>query len=43
MSKGDCITVSWLETFASGRLINPSVNRIQPLYEFLSGKKLLDE
>jgi hypothetical protein len=31
---------SWLDTVRRGTTRNPSVNRIQHLYEYLSGKKL---
>lgn len=30
----------WLRKFSSGTVPNPSVNRVQRLYEYLSGKKL---
>jgi len=30
----------WLRTFASGGYKNPSVNRIETLYEYLAGKNL---
>lgn len=30
----------WLRTFSSGGYKNPSVNRIEKLYEYLSGKNL---
>lgn len=31
----------WIKNFAKGLYINPSVNRVQFLYEILSEKKLL--
>jgi hypothetical protein len=31
----------WLRQFSMGTIKNPSVNRIQYLYECLSGKKLI--
>lgn len=34
------LTVPWLKKFAIGEIENPSVNRIQKLYEFLTGKSL---
>lgn len=34
------ISFYWLRKFASGQFANPSVNRVQFLYEKLSGKKL---
>ena len=30
----------WLKKFSSGEIKNPSVNRVQRLYEFLAGRKL---
>lgn len=30
----------WLSDVASGKTTNPSVNRVQRLYEYLSGKEL---
>ncbi|AZF88181.1 DNA-binding domain protein [Microcystis phage Me-ZS1] len=30
----------WLRKFASGSIREPSVNRVQALYEFLTGQKL---
>lgn len=35
------IPYHWLIGFASGRYANPSVNRVQFLYEKLSGKKII--
>ena len=35
------ISFYWLRKFASGSFRNPSVNRVQYLYEHLSGTKLL--
>lgn len=35
------ISFYWLRKFASGEFKNPSVNRVQSLYEFLKGKPLL--
>lgn len=31
----------WLRKVAGGEIADPSVNRIQTLYEYLSGKKLI--
>lgn len=31
----------WLRKFSSGETKNPSVNRVQYLYEFLSGKPII--
>ncbi len=33
----------WLSKLAAGEFQNPSVNRIQFLYEYLTGNKLLQE
>lgn len=30
----------WLKKFSSGEINDPSVNRVQALYEYLSGRKL---
>lgn len=30
----------WLKSFKSGAIADPSVNRVQHLYEYLTGKKL---
>ena len=35
------ISFYWLRKFASGEFKNPSVNRVQSLYEFLKGEPLL--
>jgi hypothetical protein len=35
------LSYSWLVAFASDRMAHPSVNRVQVLYEYLSGKPLL--
>lgn len=34
------ISFYWLKKFSKGEFDNPSVNRVQFLYEFLSGNKL---
>ena len=34
------ISFYWLRKFSSGEFKNPSVNRVQHLYEFLRGKPL---
>lgn len=36
------INYHWLKKFENGDFNNPSVNRVQSLYEFLSGKKLFE-
>lgn len=38
--KATNISFYWLRKFKAGEFKNPSVNRVQWLYEFLSGKKL---
>jgi hypothetical protein len=35
------IPQNWLSLFANDRLPDPSVNRVQKLYEYLSGKTLV--
>lgn len=32
----------WLRKFSAGQIAQPSVNRIQKLYEYLSGRRLLE-
>lgn len=34
------IEITWLSRFANGGTPNPSVNRVQKLYEYLTGKRL---
>jgi len=34
------LPVGWLNSFATGQTKNPSVNRIETLYTYLSGKEL---
>lgn len=34
------ISFYWLKRFKEGRIVDPSVNKVQALYEFLSGRKL---
>lgn len=38
--KATGLTPFWLTGVSTGKTCNPSVNRIQHLYEFLAGKKL---
>ena len=38
---GTKLSYSWLVAFASDRMAHPSVNRVQKLYEYLTGKPLL--
>ena len=35
------ISYYWLRKFLAGRFTNPSVNRVQRLYEYLSGNKII--
>jgi hypothetical protein len=37
------ISFFWLRRFNSGEIQEPGVNRIQTLYEYLSGRKLLPD
>lgn len=37
------ISYYWLRKFKSGEIKDPSVNTVQRLYEFLSGKQLIRE
>lgn len=32
----------WLRKFAYGEIKDPSVNRVEKLYEYLSGRRLVD-
>jgi hypothetical protein len=41
--KSSGVPYHWLKKFSSDIFANPSVNRVQCLYEFLSGTKLLDK
>lgn len=34
------ISYYWLRKFLAGKFTNPSVNRVQSLYEYLSGNKI---
>lgn len=34
------IPIHWLTNFARGKTLDPSVNRVQKLYEYLTGKPL---
>lgn len=34
------ISYYWLRKFLDGKVLNPSVNRVQHLYEYLSGEKI---
>lgn len=39
---GSEITYYWLRKFSSGAVKNPSVNRVEELFRFLTGKSILD-
>lgn len=41
ISTESCVPFYWLRKFRSGEMKNPSVNRVQSLYEHLTGKSLL--
>lgn len=38
--KATDLNPNWLTGIASGRIVDPSVNRVQALYEFLKGETL---
>lgn len=40
ISKEAKLPLRWLEQFAQDKIRNPSVNRIEALYEYLSGTEL---
>ena len=37
------ISYYWLKKFSANEFANPSVNRVQFLYEFLSGNKIIEK
>lgn len=39
---GSHVSFYWLRKFSAGHIKNPSVNKVQVLYEHLSGKALLE-
>lgn len=41
--QGTNLNYYWLRKFASHEIKDPSVNSVQRLYEFLSGRRLIDE
>lgn len=43
IEKATQIPFYWLRKFTSGEIKDPSVNRVQRLYEYLSGNKLLNQ
>lgn len=40
LAKSSGLPVSWLKKLRYGKIEDPSVNRIQRLYEFLSGSQI---
>jgi dynactin complex subunit len=42
VSQATAIPYYWLKKLSAGEINDPSVNRIQQLFEFLSKKRLLD-
>jgi hypothetical protein len=40
ISAATTLPVGWLKMFAQGQIKEPSCNRIETLYEFLSGEQL---
>jgi len=38
--KASGVPFYWLKKFSAGEMLNPSVNRVQELYEFLTNSKL---
>lgn len=40
IAKGADVPEPWLKTFAAGRIPDPSVNRVEVLYNYLNGKPL---
>lgn len=40
-AKGSDITVFWLRKFSSGEIPNPGIQRVEELYEFLTGEPVI--
>lgn len=40
-ASGSSITFHWLRKFSSGNFKDPSVNRVEELYEYLTGRPVL--
>ena len=40
IADGADVPLAWLKTFAAGNISDPSVNRIEVLYVYLTGKTL---
>ena len=40
VSSATLLNYHWLLKFSRGQVLNPSVNRVQKLYEYLSGSEL---
>lgn len=43
ISKKTSLSEAWLDAYAYNRTKNPSVKKVQELYEYLTGGTLLDE
>jgi hypothetical protein len=41
--QADCpaLGIRWLQAFANGKIAEPSVNKVEMLYEYLSGEKIV--
>lgn len=42
IAKGADVTFYWLRRFKQGTILDPSVNRVQKVYEYLAGAPLLN-
>ncbi|WP_139020493.1 hypothetical protein [Citromicrobium sp. JLT1363] len=40
IAEGADVPLAWLKTFAAGNIGDPSVNRVEVLYVYLTGKSL---
>ena len=40
IAEGSGLPEAWLKTFAAGKIADPSVNRVETLYTYLTGKPL---
>lgn len=41
-NQGSSITFSWLKKFSCGEISDPSVNRVEELHRYLTGKTLTE-
>lgn len=41
LAQGSDVTYYWLRNFSAGRTKDPSVNRVEELYQYLTGKSVL--